>query len=78
MTTTTTFYCDNKDILRGIRQGILFAADSPIDVSQVLASDNLRFKNMLRDFDRICRNEEVREYLNRDGVNINHMFEQIA
>ena len=49
-----------------------------IDVSQVLESDNLHFKNMLRDFGRVCRNEEVQEYLNRDSVNINHMFEQIA
>ena len=78
MTTNTTFHCDNKDVLYGIRQGILFAADSPIDVSQVLESDNLHFKNILRDFERVCRNEEVREYLNRDSVNINHMFEQIA
>ena len=28
MTTNTTFYCDSKDVLYGIRQGILFAADS--------------------------------------------------
>lgn len=53
MTTTIIFYCHYKDILCGSRQGILFAADSPIDVSQVLVSDNLRFKNMLIDFDRI-------------------------
>jgi len=44
----------------------------------VLESDNLHFKNILRDFERVCRNEEVREYLNRDSVNINHMFEHIA
>jgi hypothetical protein len=70
MAAITTWYCDNFDILHGMRLGILFAAEAPIDVSQVQKSDNLGFTYMLSDNDALCRDEKVCEYLSRDGMNL--------
>jgi hypothetical protein len=66
--TTTTWYCNNREILHGLKLGILFAAEAPIDVSEVLASDNQLFNYMLIDKDPLSHDELVYEFLSTDGT----------
>ena len=67
--TTTTWYCDNLNILHGIRLRILFAEEAPTNVTQVLKSDNQLFNYMLIFNDPPGRDEKISEYLSNEGVN---------
>lgn len=71
--TITKWYSNNINVLHGLRVGILFGAEPPVELSQVLQSDNENFIYMIVDRDQLGVDETVIYSFDNLGICNEHL-----
>jgi hypothetical protein len=71
--TITKWYSNNVNVLHGLRVGILFGAELPIELSQVLQSDKENCLYMMVDRDQLGVDETVINSFDNLGICNEHL-----